>query len=37
MIRQKILKSMFAPINKEEMKVFVERNFDTLNTMLEVE
>jgi hypothetical protein len=37
MARQKTLESMFAPINKEEMKVFVEHDFDTLNTRLEVE
>ena len=37
MARQKTLESMFAPINKEEMEVLVERDFDTLNTRLEVE
>ena len=37
MARHKTLKSMFTPINKEEMEVFVERDFDTLNTRLEVE
>jgi hypothetical protein len=35
--RQKTLESMFAPINKDDMEVFVECDFDTLNTMLEVE
>ena len=37
MARQKTLESMFASINKEEMELFVERDFDTLNTRLEVE
>ena len=36
MARQKTLESMFAPINKEEMEVFVECDFDTLNTKLVV-
>jgi len=37
MARQKTLESMFALINKEEMEVCVECDFDTLNTRLEVE
>ena len=33
---QETLQSEIAPINKEEMELFVERDFYTLNTQLEV-
>jgi hypothetical protein len=37
MTRQKTLDSMFTSINKEEMQLLVERDFDALSTKLEVE
>ena len=34
---KRLWRACFAPINKEDMEVFVDRDFDTLNTRLEVE